>query len=172
MRGKRQPQLGLLRPMGNIPAYAGKTTTTVLVAPAAREHPRVCGETSPPPSPAGDQKEHPRVCGENFFDEIGDFLDGGTSPRMRGKHLPSASKAWIPRNIPAYAGKTSGTVYCAVLPAEHPRVCGENDTRTRPGYQRGGTSPRMRGKHDAFLDEKYWVRNIPAYAGKTPSSRC
>ena len=88
-----------------------------------------------------------------------------------------------------YAGKTVyiGTVYDSTL--EHPRVCGENwrspRHRSRPGGTsprmrenlghatlsrvKGGTSPRMRGKPQADRSEVYPGRNIPAYAGKTPT---
>ena len=74
----------------------------------------------------------------------------------------------MPRNIPAYAGKTRE--YCSGYPAkpEHPRVCGENCASRRFACSNAGTSPRMRGKLCFTPFRLLKRRNIPAYAGKTP----
>ena len=45
---------------------------------------------------------------------------------MRGKQLFTYLTRENPRNIPAYAGKTSDGVHIDGLSEEHPRVCGEN----------------------------------------------
>ena len=86
MRGKLQCWCGLVFGNRNIPAYAGKTTTT--------------GENPAPFT------EHPRVCGENTELNSGGDPVGGTSPRMRGKLIHLFLGALDGRNIPAYAGKT------------------------------------------------------------------
>ena len=54
---------------------------------------------------------------------------------MRGKPGLKRSHQWGRRNIPAYAGKTSGwdNGYCPG--EEHPRVCGEN------GHEEGPSLP-------------------------------
>ena len=75
------------------------------------------------------------------------------------------------RNIPAYAGKTSKALMPISFSAEHPRVCGENvgyDSSIK-GY--GGTSPRMRGKRVFLFGGLGFLRNIPAYAGKTDTDQ-
>ena len=91
----------------------------------------------------------------------------GTSPRMRGK-LPRYNSAPCRfRNIPAYAGKTEHVTAAPAIPAEHPRVCGENGVRLPQEGPGGGTSPRMRGKRHPILNLILHFRNIPAYAGKT-----
>ncbi len=54
---------------------------------------------------------------------------------------------------------------------EHPRVCGENATSTTIYLGHSGTSPRMRGKRFRIIEKPYGIRNIPAYAGKTPRFR-
>ena len=54
-----------------------------------------------------------------------------------------------------------------VLLLEYPCVCGEN-WATGPNIgARIGTSPRMRGKLFLGGFDRFGVRNIPAYAGKT-----
>ena len=66
---------------------------------------------------------------------------------MRGKPGGFLNSASVIGNIPAYAGKTAGTVADNSSPEEHPRVCGEN--------------------HPRVLTQTLLKRNIPAYAGKT-----
>ena len=147
MRGKPAAQGPLGRWRRNIPAYAGKTTN--------RSSVRGCAA------------EHPRVCGENLIATLSKLHPRGTSPRMRGKRLPTDNANPYMRNIPAYAGKTDTERTPSCLSKEHPRVCGENPQRlARDDYQRG-TSPRMRGKPRLCTIADFRVGNIPAYAGKT-----
>ena len=131
----------------NIPAYAGKTQSTILHGLASAEH--------------------PRVCGENFSITKTDFEALGTSPRMRGKLAWSSPVRAGFRNIPAYAGKTDVIGEGKYFTVEHPRVCGENNEVPFDTVFDLGTSPRMRGKHVSAEVEGLKNRNIPAYAGKT-----
>ena len=73
------------------------------------------------------------------------------------------------RNIPAYAGKTLYACASRVLPAEHPRIRGENAWRGVAFQIKGGTSPHTRGKLLLTTNLRREERNIPAYAGKTAS---
>ena len=131
----------------NIPAYAGKTK--VYHADTRR-----C-------------EEHPRVCGENAMSLPTIAKARGTSPRMRGKLFCHRIGLTFPRNIPAYAGKTSLRLLTSLRRQEHPRVCGENELAGLGCLGEEGTSPRMRGKLASLQDRINHSRNIPAYAGKT-----
>ena len=131
----------------NIPAYAGKTAKPACPLPA--------------------WPEHPRVCGENARLEADKQMYDGTSPRMRGKPAPIPTRGPIRRNIPAYAGKTTGFLPYLFFAAEHPRVCGENLVMAFLTAVTNGTSPRMRGKPGYGVFDGSDKRNIPAYAGKT-----
>ena len=91
----------------------------------------------------------------------------GTSPRMRGKLILHGNERACQRNIPAYAGKTSNSIFPLGPIPEHPRVCGENRGCGGRAVGKLGTSPRMRGKLAEGLRVSYEMRNIPAYAGKT-----
>ena len=137
-------------PFRNIPAYAGKTMPRTTSGRITQEHPRVCGENH-----SGSER---RLAG------------AGTSPRMRGKlHQEIYSEKHF-RNIPAYAGKTRICYRGRSTLAEHPRVCGENSALAGRNSQPAGTSPRMRGKRSDRIHQGAIMRNIPAYAGKTPGS--
>ena len=147
MRGKPPPTNCLNLRKRNIPAYAGKTLKYGRYAAHIPEHPRVCGENSPP-------HNHHRP-------------EGGTSPRMRGKPMRNTSPNREERNIPAYAGKTRRRPVWLHVSEEHPRVCGENGDLGGVFSFGVGTSPRMRGKLRPAVRWRLRPGNIPAYAGKT-----
>ena len=94
----------------------------------------------------------------------------GTSPRTRGKQLYFQGKSKCERNIPAHAGKTGRVWGDGSTDGEHPRARGENAEELRLEEERMGTSPRTRGKLRLWREERRKKRNIPAHAGKTPSS--
>ena len=130
-----------------IPAYAGNTFLTPFESGRASVHPRVCGE-------------HSEACQEAT-------QTIGSSPRMRGTHLPRLIVCSFGRFIPAYAGNT-GKSACRARPrAVHPRVCGEHSTRSRKIRTIPGSSPRMRGTPPNSNRVSIASRFIPAYAGNT-----
>ena len=90
---------------------------------------------------------------------------------MRGKHGLRTLLKTLVRNIPAYAGKTSKNNEDGKGLTEHPRVCGENNSRHFTQHIQVGTSPRMRGKPKEVIPVVRPPRNIPAYAGKTAACR-
>ena len=149
MRGKPFAWSARIFGERNIPAYAGKT-----------RYANICWLTP---------KEHPRVCGENSSQLRLPNPQRGTSPRMRGKLAEVKNAMTGGRNIPAYAGKTTCCSAVTSMPAEHPRVCGENMVVLNVQTVGNGTSPRMRGKRSDQVKGQHLSRNIPAYAGKTES---
>ena len=68
------------------PAYAGKTISVSPFAPAATDH--------------------PRVCGENAITAEDNNIKMGSPPRMRGKRISHNIYRITIRITPAYAGKT------------------------------------------------------------------
>ena len=172
MRGKRLHGLECPAGVRNIPAYAGKTTNRSSVGGGVRRNiPAYAGKTDRKRNRVQAAGEHPRVCGENR--PLRGCWGGGegTSPRMRGKHFLIVDPCAGDGNIPAYAGKTLQLQPDQVILEEHPRVCGENSRRPAPCGTFIGTSPRMRGKRFTASGPGCGGGNIPAYAGKTFSSR-
>ena len=106
MRGARARLRVCLGGMGIIPAYAGSTRPSRLSPSRWRDHPRVCGEHTPP---------RLRVVGWT-----------GSSPRMRGARKAKSSNKKAGGIIPAYAGSTHELFSEAVPVWDHPRVCGEH----------------------------------------------
>ena len=87
-RGRGKPERGRHNAAqeGLIPAWAGKTGFTDVAREAATAH--------------------PRVGGENTVKRCRYALDGGSSPRGRGKRYAAGDRALDAGLIPAWAGKT------------------------------------------------------------------
>ena len=73
--------------------------------------------------------------------------------------------------IPAHAGLTFTQGSFRVLPRDHPRACGAHATGTFTARSRPGSSPRMRGSHDARKIKNSRTGIIPAHAGLTADVR-
>ena len=86
MRGTPNESIGVIPKIGIIPAYAGNTKLTFS---------RLCAT-----------RDHPRVCGEHIFLVSAFILFRGSSPRMRGTHVPNTIIQVLAGIIPAYAGNT------------------------------------------------------------------
>ena len=150
MRGKRDRPSFELRPRRLIPACAGKTF--------------------PAMSRVRYIRAHPRVCGENTNDTISAALEGGSSPRVRGKHA-AASRCFARLGlIPACAGKTRAARLSTSKHEAHPRVCGENLFTFAYKPFVTGSSPRGRGKREPGKPRDRRPRLIPACAGKTTTT--
>ena len=147
MRGKFAGKLIHRGTTGLIPACAGKTARASVRAKLSRAHPRVCGENSRPAF----QRYEPM----------------GSSPRVRGKRSQRQGHASPRRLIPACAGKTRCVPCRWVWMWAHPRVCGENKIAHDFMREMGGSSPRVRGKHNIRATVAALRRLIPACAGKT-----
>ena len=147
MRGKREALTDPEILKRITPAYAGKTPCSASGSPAA--------------------KDHPRVCGENGLDLHECRVRGGSPPRMRGKPRSHFSISLSRRITPAYAGKTPHWRAAQDFLQDHPRVCGENMRCWHLQCPLQGSPPRMRGKRTGGRSD--WMRHriTPAYAGKT-----
>ena len=149
-RGKHGMRGPLRRPLGLIPAHAGKT--------------------SPPPSDRGTTWAHPRSRGENRSWVARSATSLGSSPLTRGKLGVIKIIKRMLGLIPAHAGKTKGKAIVSFDPGAHPRSRGENAVAAIRAPNVGGSSPLTRGKpihHDGAQEEG---RLIPAHAGKTGRS--
>ena len=129
--------------------------------------PAHAGQTARPCTSSADLTDHPRACGANSVIAIDAMVVPGSSPRMRGKlkHLGDLiDHRWI---IPAHAGQTYRYGCGRHRQPDHPRACGANPVRTVPSLWASGSSPRMRGKQRAFIENTLKPRIIPAHAGQT-----
>ena len=126
-RGKRPLQNGLRRPLGLIPAHAGKTPSTSRAtacvmgsSPLTRGKLRCCerlrikyglipahaGKTEGERARYADDGAHPRSRGENRAPPFLPPRRAGSSPLTRGKHCEEVPDRLGAGLIPAHAGKT------------------------------------------------------------------
>ncbi len=147
MRGKHGGQVFFVQVFRIIPAHAGQTSSSVLLAMA--------------------HADHPRACGANWETNALSASQFGSSPRMRGKHGGQVFFVQVFRIIPAHAGQTIGQFLKTHQHADHPRACGANIDSDDTAKAAAGSSPRMRGKHDEHLVVDKQTRIIPAHAGQT-----
>ena len=85
---------------------------------------------------------------------------------MRGKGFFHFTHEMFEGITPACAGKSIIEATSRALNEDHPRMCGEKSSTTKPASSRKGSPPRMRGKAQIRL-LSIWQRGItPAYAGK------
>ena len=146
MRGKAFAPSGILTMTRITPAYAGKRLFASTSSTTSRDHPRLCGEKGI------EKKLH--IC----------FM--GSPPPMRGKAKDCRPPAEIIRITPAYAGKSILLRNRQSFLGDHPRLCGEKNTRPWIPEAPRGSPPPMRGKAKAYDGTLPEPRITPAYAGK------
>ena len=167
MRGKVETLYTELSRVGITPAYAGKSSFSLILS--------ICGSGSPPPmrgkaiaafprhhasriTPAYagkssqriceriETKDHPRLCGEKFADNRYIYIEIGSPPPMRGKAFDPSLIILNKRITPAYAGKREFRRVQTLLHQDHPRLCGEKGGFRHLASLDLGSPPPMRGK--------------------------
>ncbi len=131
---------------GSSPLVRGKRTVGKLNGFLAGLIPAGAGKTPEADSPRAIKGAHPRWCGENLLVVLVEFLEGGSSPLVRGKPRQGIRPRHLEGLIPAGAGKTAVPPASGLLTAAHPRWCGENSELRRYGRHSLGSSPLVRGK--------------------------
>ena len=147
MRGSRFINILVRVYFGIIPAHAGLTESILIISSMRRDH--------------------PRACGAHYFPCFQATLDEGSSPRMRGSRAHVRELCVLPGIIPAHAGLTLIGCVAKALQGDHPRACGAHFEQVYDEAHNMGSSPRMRGSHDAVSLSSLSVGIIPAHAGLT-----
>ena len=88
--------------------------------------PAYAGSTDGPPDIAVEEMDHPRIRGEHHPRHVGEGIEGGSSPRMRGARVDEGLQLLRERIIPAYAGSTGNSPLVAARRWDHPRIRGEH----------------------------------------------
>ena len=145
VRGIRHRVRVLHGRQGSIPAGAGNPAASARGTPAARVHPRGCGESQIATSRSAS--------------------NGGPSPRVRGIHRRRVSASSGRRSIPAGAGNPSSWSSPTPCAGVHPRGCGESSWMPVSASSRQGPSPRVRGIRVGAEAGEVCGRSIPAGAG-------
>ena len=128
------------------PAWAGKRTALWYAVLLIRDHPRVGGE-----------KNGSLVCC---------IAHTGSPPRGRGKAHAFIIQIRSMRITPAWAGKSSLSMWSVCRYRDHPRVGGEKSRTQGGNLATRGSPPRGRGKAEAFQTLLIASGITPAWAGK------
>ena len=113
---------------GSPPRVRGKLIVAAERAAQERITPACAGKTLFCGSRCCAGADHPRVCGENVARNVHEAVERGSPPRVRGKQGEHPVQPLETRITPACAGKTPSVSLIASKYADHPRVCGENDS--------------------------------------------
>ena len=187
MRGKAAVGMYRREMWGITPAYAGKSTSTLLKL-------RFSSGSPPPmrgkgvfrcirgigiritPAYAGKRvsaaeaflaiEDHPRLCGEKIAGNNALECKRGSPPPMRGKDRYDGNAVQDDRITPAYAGKRSVAIERSTSSRDHPRLCGEKFFEDFSVSFSTGSPPPMRGKGQPGITGSGSFRITPAYAGK------
>ena len=149
----------------------GKLIVILIVILIVRITPACAGKTASRRKSPAAAKDHPRVCGENTVDAAICDLQKGSPPRVRGKPHGYMIHAHTCRITPACAGKTLQALSRALLPQDHPRVCGENAAIMLPVSTSGGSPPRVRGKLTGNPTKAYAEKDHPRVCGENCKPR-
>ena len=147
MRGKLFGCAAVIISSRITPAGAGKTYIKSQPDVRIKDHPRRCGENSPP----AQRWEQPV----------------GSPPQVRGKPECLFASCVLHRITPAGAGKTCGVALPYDFKPDHPRRCGENCAWSLQTLTAIGSPPQVRGKPIIILHSIAYARITPAGAGKT-----
>ena len=116
--------------------------------------------------------DHPREYGENWGDRLGNSIGAGSSPRIRGKSVPTPEPPAPGGIIPANTGKMQTRPHASEGRRDHPREYGENVCTDGGCDECLGSSPRIRGKylHPHRFRQRTGI--IPANTGKMQTPAC
>ena len=90
--------------------------------------------------------DHPRMCGEKASEYTCPLISLGSPPHVRGKACATSRRACAAGITPACAGKRNPTSGGKCLRWDHPRMCGEKETKRKRRPVPYGSPPHVRGK--------------------------
>ena len=157
--------------VGSSPRVRGTVPRYSRIAGARRFIPASAGNSDGTNRSGPSRPVHPRVCGEQWSNRPIFRPPSGSSPRVRGTGVQPLDQRPELRFIPACAGNSRNTPTAPLLRAVHPRVCGEQFSRSSRHWRICGSSPRVRGTGMLDLEADNFTRFIPACAGNSVTGR-
>ena len=151
---------------GSPPRMRGKAFRPAVIARWHRITPACAGKSCPLPRRTVSVRDHPRVCGEKRPDWKNEVELVGSPPRVRGKDYSLAVFGACIGITPACAGKSRDAHSQKNCGRDHPRVCGEKQSRLRGSFFLRGSPPRVRGKAKKVDAQNLHQGITPACAGK------
>ena len=156
--------------VGLSPRVRGNPVGTTPVDQRRGSIPAGAGEPMRATRRGGTTRVYPRGCGGTGAEYLGDLLDRGLSPRVRGNRRLVPAGEERAGSIPAGAGEPRSRAMTASRSRVYPRGCG--GTRDELGGPRrtAGLSPRVRGNRGRTSGSSARAGSIPAGAGEPTAS--
>ena len=129
--------------------------------------PACAGKTNLPQIPVASNSDHPRMRGEDDYETERPVGHKGSPPHARGRPAFHSTADISTRITPACAGKTKWWDKVKSLPADHPRMRGEDSCLIILLGLKTGSPPHARGRHVQSIRPLNLLRITPACAGKT-----
>ncbi len=156
----------LLLFLGSPPPMRGKVSAISWAYKSGGITPAYAGKSAPKIGKKTGIRDHPRLCGEKRRTIIRNTIPKGSPPPMRGKGCGQLHSLPVVGITPAYAGKRCKNVAVQSPKQDHPRLCGEKESRLTELKKYPGSPPPMRGKVSRYDGKYNFYRITPAYAGK------
>ena len=147
----------------------GKDTIKQVQKCRPRITPAHAGKSIRPIRPNRKKQDHPRPCGEKLLGGRLVRRLSGSPPPMRGKADMKLEDSMTAGITPAHAGKRTCSRLCSYRREDHPRPCGEKNTKRARCHMLAGSPPPMRGKGSCPVQLRCVNGITPAHAGKRSS---
>ena len=164
---QRPPSASAARCSGSSPRVRGTASRTPQASAVPRFIPACAGNSFSVSIDLDVDPVHPRVCGEQVWSRSSSHVRSGSSPRVRGTGHCHRRHCHRRRFIPACAGNSPRAIGPPRCRSVHPRVCGEQNIRSRFVKPPAGSSPRVRGTAQRPVWRVTAGRFIPACAGNS-----
>ena len=106
------------------------------------------------------------MCREKFAMSCAVIVPIGSTPLLRGEVGRSHHTGLLPGIIPASAGRSQTQSSRRSATKDHPRVCGEKNTKEEGAIDPQGSPPHPQGKVGCCVSHSRIVRITPAPAGR------
>jgi len=153
---------------GSSPRVRGTPHAALLVRSHSRIIPARAGNARGVARWSRSRADHPRACGERTPPPMTKPVEDGSSPRVRGTRSELCLDAAPRRIIPARAGNATARRRRLRRKTDHPRACGERSNVPVRNRSVSGSSPRVRGTPNVRTVAIRCARIIPARAGNAP----
>ena len=172
MRGEdMQPIVFRVSLHGSPPHARGRRRAPNTTSLRGRITPACAGKTTRIPDMVAIAQDHPRMRGEDRGRLWNEAMTVGSPPHARGRPVKDHGIRLSGGITPACAGKTGQRPRHTSVWRDHPRMRGEDRSKTTAYVCLAGSPPHARGRQTQGIHKPPRTGITPACAGKTPVSR-
>ena len=110
-------------------------------------------------------QDHPHACGDKKISVRQQLTFIGSSPRVWGQGFNGSYAHRITRIIPTRVGTSCRTARCRYFRRDHPHACGDKVVSSSYSIFNIGSSPRVWGQVNHYINGTWDLRIIPTRVG-------